>query len=706
MPPKKRTGEIADKKVTNSSKKGTDNKSVDQKSADQKSVTIGETKLKKDLPKIPEERYKIPEEEITTDDPSLKLLNEKQRNNLRVASAKLHPKTCTSVHEDIKDHASKIISKHAENCENMGEYFSPELLKNDLNRLSFAKLTNSMKSATSKIIDEVKNDNLIISPEAVNLVEVNQKMKDGYEEDVKIRTKLENQSNLRKDKNSDLGFERNVFVSKLQSERRTHKAEVPDQKSFYTEVNYINSSMPDKDIEQAKDDYLKIKAERFSNNMVENSKLTKIRYEKSYKNMLIKQKELEQIEKLKEIEEHKERQEEIIDNVKKRINDYEEQRITEEGMAKMWKLNNEKNTSKFLRGDRLDSAYQKNKIKALQIKKYDPRSYLERRNLRENSKFNLQELKEHSNKYLSSKATILQAKDLARLIDKEKSKIFVKKLKDQMKKWERNNQETNIELDESDEPVKREELRQKARFYSQSIAEKHEEQYEVDPEVPTYQTDYLKKMEVKKGYIDKMEEKRQKNAEDGQKYIISCKKLGNKIFDEKNKAKRELEEKAQNSVPSTPQKNYSNIPLCSINGQSVPNYLEELSKHNQEKKKDLVYWQNKIKNMTKLSQDDLETVVKEIGYYDKKANQLIDIVDTNSFSKNVLNDYNVKKLEDQNDIVDDMHFRSIEAKLMLMNKGTEYMPGYNSKMTQSKSSSQLNRVHYIPKKRKNLLNLT
>ena len=81
MPPKRRTSDISEKTiVTNTTNKSFDTKSVDRKTVDKESIDTKnittETILKNDLPTIDEEEFKIPEEEITTDDPCKKILIE------------------------------------------------------------------------------------------------------------------------------------------------------------------------------------------------------------------------------------------------------------------------------------------------------------------------------------------------------------------------------------------------------------------------------------------------------------------------------------------------------------------------------------------------------------------------------------------------------------------------------------------------------
>lgn len=681
MPPKRRTTEI-EKSITNASKKSTS----------QKSVVIS-VAIHEDLPKIPEE-------EITTEDPKMKLLQEALKSSLRATSAKLHHKTNISVHDGVKDHESKVITKHGENCDNLSEYFSPLLLKGDLDRRNFAKLTNTIKSITGRTHDDILNGKLIVSPETVNLIEVNHKMKVGFEEDVKVRTKVENQSTMRKDKNSDLGFKREAFVSNF-TKSRTRKTDCPAIKnagSVYTELNYISSSLPDKEIARVKSEYLNSKAERFSKNMFMDSRLRRIRYENTYRSQLIKQKELEQSEKLREEEELKEKQQGHHEQVKIRVQESEEQKVMDKKCAEDWKSDYALSCKKYMSTEQLECRKKLKEIIPLTVQKSDNINYLERRNLRENGRISIKDQKEHSKKYLSNKSSLTLAKSHELSIEKERSKMRANQLKEQLSRWDRNDNGNNVtENDEATADKK--ELRLRAKVYSNTIAETHQERYEVDPEKPGFKTDHIKKQEEKQEYLDQIEEKQQRHAEDGKNYFETSKKLGSKITNEKNKAKRELEIKALNSAPTTPAKITTlSSSIVKINGQGFPDYLTELSRHKDNKVKDIEYWQNKINGMTKLSQNELDNIVRDILLYDKKTQQLKDLVDTKANAKAVLNNYNVKKAEDLNEIVDNMHFRSIEAKLMLMNKGTEYIPGYNSKMNESKSNSLLNRIHYKPQR--------
>lgn len=169
--------------------------------------------------------------------------------------------------------------------------------KDQLSKSDLIKVTAGIKKVSNQITSEILTGKILLNPERLNLVEINDRLTQGYEEVVTLRSQVVDLSDLRSKRNFGIGIARGPALMP-ESPKRGQSA-VNKHKNLYSELNYEKGEKMDPELYKAEKVWLDGKAVDFVSKMKSISKNNVKRFDQRWKDR--EEKRLGEEDRLKNI---------------------------------------------------------------------------------------------------------------------------------------------------------------------------------------------------------------------------------------------------------------------------------------------------------------------------------------------------------------------------------------------------------------------
>jgi hypothetical protein len=142
--------------------------------------------------------------------------------------------------------------------------------KDQLSKSDLIKVTAGIKMVSNQITSEILSGEILLNPKRLNLVEINDRLTQGYEEVVTLRSQVVDLSDLRSQRNFGIGIARGPALMPESPKRRLSAVNI--HTNIYSELNYEKGEKIDPELCKAEKGWLDGKAVDFVSKMKSISK--------------------------------------------------------------------------------------------------------------------------------------------------------------------------------------------------------------------------------------------------------------------------------------------------------------------------------------------------------------------------------------------------------------------------------------------------